>query len=159
MTTLPARAVVSLFAILALDACTARTSGARQEEVAPVRGRPLSIRFMNESRERIHVYLVGERREWMLGRVEPGTVAWLALPTKSLTGEAGRLRLAVLAGAAPTLQAGREPRAVQSMIEPATAILAREWTFAQGQLLSLWPAHDTGCVRPRAARESPPCRP
>lgn len=149
MTTRPARALVSGFAILALGACTTPTIRPRSEEATPVRGRPLSIRFMNESRERIHVYLVGERREWMLGRVEPGTVAWLALPTKSLTGEGGRLRLAVLAGAAASLQAGRDPRAVQSMIEPATAILEREWSFTQGQLVSLRPQ-----ARPQARRRT-----
>lgn len=146
MTTLPARTLVPVFAILALGACTTHTGArpARVDEAAPVRGRPLSIRFANEGRERIHVYLVGERREWMLGRVEPGTVAWLAMPTKSLTGESARLRLAVLAGAAPSLQAGREPRAVQSMVQPASAILEREWSFAQGQLLSLWPGARRG---------------
>lgn len=141
MTTLRACALVSLPAILALGACSAHANGprARMAEAAPVRGRPLSIRFMNESRDRIHVYLVGERREWMLGRVEPGTVAWLALPTKALTAEGHRLRLAVLAGEAPSLQAGREARAVQAMVQPATDILEREWTFAHGQLVSLWP--------------------
>ena len=75
----------------------------------------------------------------MLGRVEPGAVAWLALPMQSVRGEAGRLRLVVLAGAPPTLQAGRDPRAVQSMVQPATALLEREWSFAQGQLVSLRP--------------------
>ena len=141
MLTLRSRARVSSFAILALGACTAHTSAprARSDEAAPVAGRALSIRFLNESRDRIHVYLVGERREWLLGRVEPGTVAWLALPTKSMTGEGGRLRLAVLAASGPSLQAGRDPRAVQSMVQPATAILEREWSFAQGQLFSLLP--------------------
>ena len=141
MTTLPRRALVSMFAVLSLGACTTHTRGpaGRTDGAEPMRVRPLSIRFMNESRERIHVYLVGERREWLLGRVEPGTVAWLALPTRSLTGEAGNLRLAVLAGSPPSLQAGREPGAVQSLAEPASAILEREWTFTHGQLVSLWP--------------------
>ena len=139
MTTLPRRALVSMLAVLSLGACTTHTGAhaAGREEAA--RGRPLSIRFMNESRDRIHVYLVGERREWLLGRVEPGTVAWLALPTRALTGDAGYVRLAVIAGAGPSLQAGREPRAVQSLAEPAAALLEREWSFGQGQLVSLWP--------------------
>jgi hypothetical protein len=138
MPTLPSPARVSLLAILALGACTSRTiARAGPEEAAPVRG--VGLRFLNEGRDRVHVYLVGERREWLLGRVEPGTTAWLAMPLHSMRGEAGRLRLAVLAGAPPTLQAGRDPRAVQSMVQPATALLEREWSFAQGQLVSLGP--------------------
>lgn len=130
--------LVTSLAVLGLGACTTH-AGTIRGDAAPVRGRPLSIRFMNEGRERIHVYLVGERREWLLGRVEPGAAAWLALPMRSLRGAEGNFRLAVLAGAPPSLQAGRDGRAVQSLVEPASAILDREWSFSQGRLVSLWP--------------------
>ena len=38
---------------------------------APTEDHRLAIRFDNGAREHVHVYLVDERREWLLGRVEP----------------------------------------------------------------------------------------
>lgn len=137
MTTSATPAVVSLLTTLALGACTTHTRGAGLHDgAAPP---PLSIRFDNNERERVHVYLVGETREWLLGRIEPGGSAWLRVPTRALTGGAGAVRLAVLAGAPPSVQAAREARAIVTMAQPAAALLERRWTLSQGQLVSLLP--------------------
>ena len=141
MTTLPTRTVVSVFAVLALGACTTRAIRAGLDESAttPASVQPLSIRFTNDDRERVHVYLVGERREWLLGRVEPGMTVWLALPRQSLTTDSRSLQIAVLAGAPPSLQAARDSRAIVTMAQPASALLQRQWSFAQGRIVSLLP--------------------
>jgi hypothetical protein len=143
MTTLPRRALVSMFAAFVLGACA--TGGghggnsAGDAERGRERPRPLAIRFDNNGRDRVHVYLVGDRREWLLGRVDPDSRTWLPLPVRSLMGEGGQLRLAVIPGQAPSLAAGRDARAVMTLVQPATAILDREWSFTHGQLVSMRP--------------------
>jgi hypothetical protein len=142
------RAIVSLAATLtaalALGACArspARPGPAARADVAALAGRPATIRFDNGGRERVLVYLVGEQREWLLGRVEPGARATLRLPRASLAGSPGLVRLAVLAGERLTLQAARDPRATvatTTIAQPVSTILSQRWTFAQGQLTSLW---------------------
>jgi hypothetical protein len=52
----------------------ARGGPSRQNDVPP------SIRFDNDAREHVHVYLIGEKREWLLGRVEAGAIAMLRIP-------------------------------------------------------------------------------
>jgi hypothetical protein len=101
--------------------------------------RPLALRFTNQGHARLHVYLVGEKRDWLLGRVEAGMTTWLAVPVRTLASDAGTMRIAVLAGAPPTLRAEREARTVASMAETVASLLTRRWTFTQGQLVSLLP--------------------
>jgi hypothetical protein len=98
----------------------------------------LAIRFDNNAGEHVHVYLIGEQREWLLGRVEPGARATLQIPEASLAGSPGFVQLAVLTGKRVTLQAARDARATFTVAQPASAILSQRWTFAQGQLTSLW---------------------
>jgi hypothetical protein len=93
------RAIVSLAATLtaalALGACArspARPGPAARADVAAPAARPPAIRFDNGGRERVLVYLVGEQREWLLGRVEPGARATLRLPRASLAGSPGATR-------------------------------------------------------------------
>src|SRR5688500_14555417 len=52
---------------------------------AAVAGRSPTIRFDNEARLPVHVYLITERREWLLGRVEPGARASLRIPAHALS--------------------------------------------------------------------------
>jgi hypothetical protein len=141
MTTARIRALVSLAATMtmtvALGACARAASRPALEGPPPAEAHPLAIRFDNLGREYVHVYLIGERREWLLGRVEAGAIATLRIPAASLANESGRLRLAVIMGGRLTLRAARDPRAQLTIAQPASHILSQEWRFAQGQLTSL----------------------
>ena len=142
------RAIVSFLATtttaaLALGACAGGPSRPAADGRALVPGAP-TVRFDNEGREHVHVYLVGEQREWLLGRVEPGARATLRLPPASLGACPGFVRLAVLAGGRLTAQAALEPRALLTIAQPAAAILAQRWTFGQGQLTPLGPVGAPG---------------
>jgi hypothetical protein len=97
----------------------------------------LRFRFDNGGREHVHVYLIGEKREWLLGRVEAGAIATLRIPEESLVENASFVRLAVIAGEGVTLQAARNPRARLTLAQPASTILSQHWMFSQGNLTSL----------------------
>ena len=139
MTTLTPRRFVSIAATmtitLALAACASTSR--------PVSNRPisseselLSIRFENLSRQTVDVYLIGVKREWLLGRVAPGAAAKLRLPDGAFEANSMMMRLAVLAGEPVTFAAARDPHAVLSIVEPASAMLSKSWTFSQGNLIS-----------------------
>jgi hypothetical protein len=139
MTTLCRRAFVSISVTVtfALGACVSASS-------RPVPDRPisrganlLSIHFDNLSRQAVDVYLIGTKREWMLGRVAPGGVANLRLPDEAFEGRSMTVRLAVLAGERESFAAARDPRAVFSITEPASAVLSQRWSFSEGNLVSL----------------------
>jgi hypothetical protein len=141
MTTPRTRSLVSLVAALpvalALGACAPAPPRLAWNGAAPTAGPPRGIRFDNDAGVHVHVYLVGEQREWLLGRVEPGARATLRIPDASLAGSQGFVRLAVRAGERMTLQAGGDARAASTIAQPASAILSQRWTFSQGQLTSL----------------------
>jgi hypothetical protein len=143
MTTPRTRALVSLAATmtitLALGACVRAPSRMALDGPAPMEGRSLAIRFDNDTREHVHVYLIGRQREWLLGRVEPGAIAMLRIPEASLAGDSGFVQLAVLTGERVTLQAARDTRATFTIAQPVSAILSQRWRFAQGQLTPLGP--------------------
>ena len=135
MTTSRARALVSLAATIILTAALGgcATSSPRQ---APASASVHTIRFDNDGRDHVHVYLVGERREWLLGRVEPGARGMLRIPAAAYTEPPGFVRLAVIAGGRVT-QRARDARAELSMAQPISAILSQEWRVTQGRLTSL----------------------
>jgi hypothetical protein len=141
MTTPRRCALVSLAAALTVTlapgACVGAPSRPLLEEPSPVEARPLAIRFDNDARDYVHVYLIGERRQWLLGRVEPGAIATLRIPEAALDAGSGLVQLAVLTGERVTLQAARDPRARLTIAQPASAILSNQWRFTQGQLTSL----------------------
>lgn len=141
MTTPRPYALVSRFAItiltLVLGACSGTTARSAAHEPSPVEARVATIRFDNQAREHVHVYLIGETREWLLGRVEPGAVATLRVPEESLTSNASFVQLAVLTGGGLTQAAARDPRAQLTIAQPASSILAQRWRLSQGQLTSL----------------------
>jgi hypothetical protein len=138
MPTLRRRALVSLAAAmtatLTLGACFRASVGDRSPSIDEAL---LRLRFDNGGREHVHVYLIGEKRQWLLGRVEPGAVAILRMPEESLSGDATLMRLAVIAGQRITLQAARHPLARVTVPQPASAILSQQWKFAQGHITSL----------------------
>jgi hypothetical protein len=108
-----------------------RSGPSRQDGVRP------SIRFVNDAREHVHVYLIGEKREWLLGRVEAGATAMLRIPEESLAGYPTFAQLVVIAGEGITLQAARHPRATPTLGQPVSTILSQRWRFSQGSLTSL----------------------
>jgi hypothetical protein len=100
----------------------------------------VTIRFDNAAHDYVQVYLVGEQREWWLGRVEVGARATLRIPDDALA-EAGPMRLAVLEGLSRTLRVAGDGRAATTLSQPISAIVSRRWTFSQSaaseQLTSL----------------------
>jgi hypothetical protein len=145
MTTPRIRSLVSLAAVLTvtltLGGCLSAPSRLASDGPAPAEGAPLAIRFENDARDYVHVYLIGDQREWLLGRVEPGGRATLRIPEAALSEDAGPMRLAVLVGDRVTLRAAGKPLAAIAIAQPATEILSQRWTFSQmlstGQLTGL----------------------
>ncbi len=121
---------------LALGACVSAPSRPVLDGPISTETRPLTIRFDNLARERVDVYLIGAKREWLLGRIAPGAIETLRLPDGALA-EESMIRLAVLTGERLTFAAARNPRAVLTIAQPASAILSQQWTFSQGYLTSL----------------------
>jgi hypothetical protein len=134
MTTSRCRSVVSFVAALMItlgvSACAPRQSSLNRVEPSGV------IRFDNRAQEYVHVYLVTEQRQWLLGRVDPGAQTTLRIPDAAVATNQGFARLAVVAGQNVTLQVARDPRATFTFAQPASAIIAQRWSFAQGQLTS-----------------------
>jgi hypothetical protein len=131
------RSIVSLTATitaLALGACVQRPSPPPGGDPTPVESYPLAIDFDNGTREHVHVYLTADRREWLLGRLEPGTRASLRIPAGSLAGSTAFVHLTVLTGERLTPHASHHSRATFSVPQPVSAILSQRWMFAQGQL-------------------------
>jgi hypothetical protein len=141
MTTPRTRSIVSLAAALtltlALGGCASAPSRLALNDPAPVDGTALAIHFDNGARDYVHVYLVGAKREWLLGRVEPGARTALRIPDEALGEDLGFMRLAVLTGAPVTLRAASDPRATITIPQPAPGIASQRWTFSQGQLTPL----------------------
>jgi hypothetical protein len=145
MTTLRIRSLVSLAAALTLPltlgGCASAPSRAVVDAPAPAGESAAVIRFDNGARDFVHVYLVSAKREWLLGRVEPGAHATLRIPADALTEDAGSLQLSVLPGERVTLRTAGMSRAATTIPQPVGAILSQRWTFsqplAQGQLTSL----------------------
>lgn len=123
-------------AALVLGGCVHRPSHSQVDELVSVEWYPLAIHFDNDARKRVHVYLAGNQREWLLGRVEPAARATLAIPEAALTEGPGFVQLVVLEGERLTLQAARNPRAVLSIAQPASSIVLQRWAFAHDQLTS-----------------------
>jgi hypothetical protein len=141
MTTPCRRAFVSIVATLtitlALGGCIRTPSRTALDGLTAPVADPHTIRFDNLGRERVHVYLIGAKREWLLGRVEPGAIASLRIPDAALAEGSTMVQLAVLAGERATFQAARHARATLTISQPASALLSQRWTFSQGQLTSL----------------------
>ena len=137
MTTPRTRAAVSLavaLTTLALGACAAGPSHFARDGVPVSPADAIAIRFDNEAQVYVDVYLVGDQREWPLGRVQPGARATLRIPEAALAGTSGFVQLAVLAGTVRSIQAARDPRATLTIAQPAGMLLSQRWTFSQRQL-------------------------
>jgi hypothetical protein len=138
MPTLRRRAFVSMIATLSLSLTAAACSqAAARGGRSPVDDVPLAIRFDNDAREHVHVYLINEKREWLLGRVEAGAIAMLRIPEESLAGNPTFVRMVVIAGEGVTLQAARHAGATPTLAQPVSDILSQRWRFSAGSLTSL----------------------
>lgn len=145
MTTPRIRSVVSLVSALTiavtLGACASASAHPALDALASNDATPLTIRFDNTGREYVHVYLVGAKREWPLGRVEPGARASLRVPDGAMTEDAGAMQLAVVIGDRVNLGAVRASRMAITIAQPGAALLEQRWTYSQtpatGQLTSL----------------------
>ena len=126
---------VALAATLALGACARGPAPSTWDGTAEMPER-LSIRFDNEAQTYVDVYLVGERREWWLGRVAAGALRTLRIPEEAPAASPGFVRLAVLADSRVTLNAASDPRATFTIAQPASALMSQRWTFTQRQLAS-----------------------
>jgi hypothetical protein len=123
-----------LVAALALSAC-AHAPALMTWEGAPVAaGDRTTIGFENEAQTYVDVYLVGETREWWLGRVAPGARTTLRIKDVALTETSGYVRLAVLPNARLTAQASRDPRATFTIAQPGASLLSQRWTFRKSEL-------------------------
>jgi hypothetical protein len=122
-------------ATLALGACFQPASG--RPGRSPLDDGLPTFRFDNGAREHVHVYLAGEKREWLLGRVEAGAITMLRIPEESLADDAKFVRLVVIPGEGVSLQAARNPRATVTLAQPAGILPSQQWRFSQGKLTSL----------------------
>ena len=127
---------ISLAATLALGACAGGPSPTTWGERAATPSQGATIHFVNEAETYVDVYLVGETREWWLGRVAPGARTTLRIRGEILAVTTGYLRLAVLAGAPLTVQAARNPRATFTIAQPGQSLFDQRWTFRQSQVVA-----------------------
>jgi hypothetical protein len=135
MTTIRSRSLVSLAAALtltlALGGCAGNTTHGALNDPAPVAAKPATIRFRNEARQYVHVYLVGQNRDWLLGRVEPGARTELRIPTEAMADGTWQMQLAVVAGGRVTVRAASQPGAQVTIAQSTGQLLAQKWTFSQ----------------------------
>ena len=92
-----------------------------------------SITFRNQSRDRIQVYLIGEKEDWLLGRLESLESAEFRLPESAFRSTAQSIVLAVIPDWSRNLQPRRDPRATLSLKEPLVALAGEEWIFVNGR--------------------------
>ena len=132
--TVSAISLAALSATLALGACAHGRAPVAWDETPIVAGDRATIRFENEAETYVDVYLIGETRQWWLGRVSPGANTTLRIKDEMLATTPGYLRLAVLANARLTGQAARDPRATFTIAQPGASLLSQRWTFRQSPL-------------------------
>jgi hypothetical protein len=121
--------------LLALGACARNPAPGTWDRAATIEDQPLVIGFDNQAETYVDVYLVGEVREWRLGRVPPGMRSQLRIPKDAQSELMSRnVRLAVLAGSPFTAHVARDPSATFTIPEAASRVLAKQWTFRQSQM-------------------------
>jgi len=145
MTTRRARSLVSLSVALAgaiaLAGCSSTPARLASNEAVPVIEPHATIRFDNAAHDFVRVYLVGQKWEWLLGRVEIGASATLRVPDAALAPDVGPVRLAVVEGQSLAVRVAGDPHATTTGDQPLATILSQRWRFAESaasvQLTSL----------------------
>jgi hypothetical protein len=138
MTIVLRRTVGLLLGALALGGCVTRSGRSEAARGVAAAARP-TLSANNEGSDWLDFYLIGDAREWYLGRVAAGAKARLPLPADFPRERQGTLQLAVIAGAPRGLQVGRDPRAVVTVQQSLPTLLGQHWTFARRQLTGLRP--------------------
>jgi len=128
--------VLSVTSALALAACAGGPSPTTWNDAVAPSERRVAIQFDNGAQSSVDVYLVGQTREWRLGRVAPGARTTLWIPESAVSSTSGFVRLAVLAGAPPSAQAALDPRAVFAVAQPGWDLISQQWRFSQRQSAS-----------------------
>lgn len=123
------RSAVTLSAALVIASCVQHNAAPLQNDNTPT----VTITFRNQSRDRIQVYLVGEKEDWLLGRLEALETAHLSLPAASIAA-AQSVVIAVIPDWSRSLQPRRDRRAVLSIKERTYNLAGEEWIFVDGQL-------------------------
>ncbi len=134
MTTIRSRSLVSIAAALTLTlaaGCAGNSTHSALNDPAVAAARPAAIRFQNEARQYVHVYLVSQNQQWLLGRVEPGARATLRIPVEATSNDTWQMQLAVLAGDRVTMQVASKPLAQFTIAQPTGQLLAQKWIFTQ----------------------------
>lgn len=133
--------VTSMIVTNVLAACGGRASLAADDPAAIVASAVSpAIAFDNDAREHVQVYLVSERRQWYLGRVEPGARRTFRVPDDAVLTSPQRLQLAIMVGQPITPHVTGDPRAMFTIAQPAARLFSQDWSIAQGQLISA-PTH------------------
>lgn len=122
---------IALTIALTLAGCASTASRRAWDVPGSTDQRPVTISFVNDARDYVHVYLVSEQRQWFLGRVESGARATLRIPDEALTDRWGSLRLAALEGQRLTVQVAADARAATTIKQPVGALLSQQWTFSE----------------------------
>jgi hypothetical protein len=142
MLTARSRAIVSALSLatvassaLAVAGCARGPSPVTWDGASATEDGRLVIRFENESEAHVDVYLVGELRQWWLGRVAPGARVTLRVPEPARASvESGFARLAALADAPVSGRVAADPRATFTIAQPVSSLLDQRWTFRQDQV-------------------------
>lgn len=130
--------IVSLIVTSVLAACGGGRASLASSDPTEVLATAVSpvIAFDNDAREHVQVYLVSDRRQWYLGRVEPGARRTLRVPDEAVVSSPQRLQLAVMVGQPIAPHVSGDPRAMFTLAQPATTLFSQDWSVAQGQLVS-----------------------
>ena len=123
------RGVSTLAACLLIASCALPGANSTRQ-TAP----SATITFRNEGRDRIQVYLVGEKQDWLIGRLEPLQTARLPLPEFGFASASQTVTLTVVPGWSGNAQPRRDPRAAVSIDQVSDNLPGEEWIFLNGQL-------------------------
>lgn len=122
-------ALVMFTATLGLGGCAGRATSAARDDAFVTPERRLVIRFDNEAQRYVDVYLIGERRQWYLGRVAAGAKTTLRIPPTAVETADEVMRLAVLSETPQSIQVLRDPRATLTIAQPASYLVSQSWTY------------------------------
>lgn len=123
------RGLITLAAFLMSASCV-KLGGSARGDLAPT----ATITVHNQGRDRVQVYLVGEKDEWLIGRLEPLQTAHFPLPRFGFASAPQAVAVAVVPGWSQNLQPRRDPHAAFSIDQVSDNLAGEEWVFVNGQL-------------------------